>query len=84
MKNRILTIAFLAGFGICAQAQSSPAKPVVKSTTVSKIQKKTTAAKPSDELKSMSNDNAFAPLMLPVPKLEADTTLMPVVRKDGY
>ena len=84
MKNRILTIAFLAGFSICAQAQSTPAKPVAKATPVSKIQKKTTAAKPSDELKSVSDNNAFAPLLLPLPKMEADTTLMPVVRKESF
>lgn len=83
MKNRILTIAFLAGFGFCAQAQKTPAKPVVK-TTIVKTQKKTTAAKPADELKSVSDNNAFAPMVVPVPKLEADTTLMPVVRKDSY
>ena len=83
MKNIFLTIALIAGFGLCANAQTTSVKPAVK-TTAAKTQKKVALKQQPTELKSVSENTAMAPLVLPIPKPEADTALVPVVKKDGF
>lgn len=81
MKNILFLTAFLAGFGLCANAQSTQPKPAIKQAA-QKSQKKTTAAKPTAELKNTSTYNASAPLLLTMPVLAVDTTSLPAVKND--
>jgi len=81
MKKIIVMAALFVGCSVCANAQKAQGKPTVKPGDL-KTQKKGTTAKQATELKSTSTNTAIAPLFLPVPKLDVDTTFMPVVKSD--
>ncbi|HEU4903202.1 MAG TPA: hypothetical protein VFT06_10430 [Flavisolibacter sp.] len=81
MKNILVMTAFLVGFSICANAQSTQQKPAAKPTG-QKSQKKTAAVKQTAELKNTGTYNANAPLLLTMPALGVDTTSLPAVKND--
>lgn len=79
MKKILVMTAILTGCSFCAMAQNTQSKPTVKQAE-QKTQQKGTPTKQTIELKSTSTNTASAPLILPIPKPEVDTTFLPVVK----
>ena len=77
MKKIVLMAAVIAGCNFAAQAQQTPVKPTETSGEL-KTQKKGIPSKQTGLLKNTSANTAIAPLMLPMPKHEVDTTFLPV------
>jgi LAS superfamily LD-carboxypeptidase LdcB len=76
MKKFLFMLAVVIGCSISAKAQIAQVKQ-----TEQKTQKKGINTKQVLTLKSNSSNAAIAPLILPLPKNEVDTTFMPVVRE---
>jgi hypothetical protein len=79
MKKIILMTAIIAGCSFAASAQVTPVKQTGKANDL-KTQKKSNSTKQADVLKNTSANTAIAPLILPVPKHEVDTTFLPVIK----
>lgn len=79
MKKIILMAAVIAGCSLSANAQVAPVKPIAKSNEL-KAQKKGVHTKQAGVLKNTSANTAVAPLILPLPKNEVDTTFLSVIQ----
>ncbi|RYZ27604.1 MAG: hypothetical protein EOO10_12225 [Chitinophagaceae bacterium] len=77
MKKIMLIAAIIAGCSVTASAQTAQAKPIEKPVT-QKVQKKSTSPKQVEVLNNTSSNTAIAPLILPLPKNEVDTTFLPI------
>lgn len=81
MKKIIVMAAILIGCSFGANAQKAQDKQIIKPGDL-KTQKKGMPARQTADLKSSSTNTAIAPLFLPVPRPEVDTTFVPVVKND--
>lgn len=79
MKKIILMAAIVAGCSFAASAQVTPVKQISKANEL-KTQKKATNSKQAEVLNNTSANTAIAPLILPMPKNEVDTTFLPVIK----
>ncbi|HEV7329958.1 MAG TPA: hypothetical protein VGN63_02865 [Flavisolibacter sp.] len=82
MKKIIMMAAIIAGCSFSARAQVAPVKPTEKPGEL-KTQKKGINTKQADVFKNTSANTAIAPLILPVPKNEIDTTFLPVIKNSN-
>jgi hypothetical protein len=80
MKKIIMMAAILAGCTLSANAQVTPVKPVAKANDI-KTEKKAVPTKQVEVFKNTSANTAIAPLILPLPKNEVDTSFVPVVKQ---
>lgn len=71
--------AIIAGCSLTAGAQTTQIKQVEKRAT-QKTQTKGVSQKQVEVLRNTSSNAAIAPLILPLPKNEVDTTFLPVIK----
>jgi hypothetical protein len=81
MKKIIVMAAIFMGCSVCANAQKTQEKLTVKPVDL-KTQKKGTTIKQATEFKSTTSNTAIAPLFLPIPRPDVDTTFLPVVKRE--
>lgn len=82
MKSIFVLAAFVIGFSLSANAQSTSQGKQTAKTVVNKSTKKETVTKSAAVMKSTSTNTANAPVFLSMPRLDADTTGLPIVRRE--
>jgi serine protease inhibitor ecotin len=79
MKKSKILAAVIAGCCVTASAQTTQVKPIEK-RVAQKTQTKGVSQKQVEVLNNTSSNTAIAPLILPLPKNEVDTTFLPVIK----